>query len=113
MQVSLRRSSGPSEDAGLNENVASFVRALRGLQVPPDVVLRAEELTDPDADIRRLLRCLMFLKNSEEVRYVAASGNTRPRCSVSTCRRVSACREAAAKSAMGVTRRWRLAHGPR
>jgi hypothetical protein len=45
----------------------SFVHALRGLQVPADVVLRAEELTDPNADMRRLLRCIMFLKNSEEV----------------------------------------------
>ena len=67
-QVSLRRSPGGGEGMGPSENAVSFVHALRGLQVPPDVVLRAEELTDPDADMRRLLRCIMFLKNSEEVR---------------------------------------------
>ncbi len=64
--MSLRRSSG-GEGAGPSENAVSFVHALRGLQVPADVVLRAEELTDPNADMRRLLRCIMFLKNSEEV----------------------------------------------
>ena len=67
VQVSVRRGSGQPQDAEPSENVVSFVRALAGLQVPPDVVLRPEELTDPGADLRRLLRCIMFLKNSEEV----------------------------------------------
>ena len=70
----MRRASGqPDGGAEPSENVVSFVRALTGLQVPPDVVLRAEELTDPGADIRRLLRCIMFLKNSEEVPWRSSS----------------------------------------
>ncbi len=77
MQVSVRRASGLPQDPEPSDNVVSFVRALAGLQVPPDVVLRAEELTDPGADMRRLLRCIMFLKNSEEV-TPARSGVRQP-----------------------------------
>ena len=82
-QVSMRRGSDPSGDAGPSENVVSFVAALRGLQVPPDVVLRAEEVTDPAADVRRLLRCIMFLKNSEEVSVGLWTHWMQPFCSYS------------------------------
>ena len=68
------RRSPESKGAGASENAVSFVHALRGLQVPPDIVLRAEELADPEADIRRLLRCIIFLKNSEEVQLTFLAG---------------------------------------
>ncbi len=80
MQVSVRRASGLPQDPEPSENVVSFVRALAGLQVPPDVLLRAEELANPGADMRRLLRCIMFLKNSEEVIIVNA-----PMCNFRYC----------------------------
>lgn len=50
-------------------NVLNFTRALSSLQVPAARVVVPQEVADSAVDSRQLIKCILFLKYSEEVGY--------------------------------------------